>query len=408
MKINNSGNSILDRIFKFLFKSNRKVDLVGSIYPTGTLSNFNRKYNLEVPIRPIRPVNNSLADSQSLIEMSYHAYEIRHGISNISRDCFQTLDGRIGTWKVSEEFNKKKINKRIIEIGDSLANRVFRKDYVLGGNKFKRAVEDILFYGDSFLELSIVKNDNKEWEINNSIYLPSLSTFVDEDEHGYINYYSQREYLYPSPNDRIIHPLKMLHFSYEKKQVYGQPIIYQSIAPWERFKAISEDLEQAARDVGYPLNIHTLPEGTTETDRQLYERRNEEMLSQGILTNLYLLPGTEVQRIAENSGALEPLIKVWLQYRYQLIPPGIPHWFFPGMGLESASGKDISGQPAMNYARLIAFLRSILGEQIKWALSIEIILKEGYEFYNENKNFEITWGEWLVNENDSKKEVNKN
>lgn len=407
----NSNTSILDRIFKFLFRSNKKQDLSGSIYPTGSLTNFNKKYNLEIPIKAIRPVNNSLSDTQSLIEMAYFGYEIRHSISIISRDCFQTLDGKVASWKISDKFNEKKINKRVVEIGDDLANRTFRKEYVLGGNKLKKAVEEFLFYGDSFLELSVIKNADKVWEINNSIFLPTLSTFVNMDESGYISEYSQREYLYPSPNDRIIHPLKMLHFSYEKKQVYGQPITYQSIPAWERFKKISEDLEQAARDTGYSLLVHTLPEGSSETDRQLYEQRNEQMLSQGILTNLYLLPGVEVERIAANAGALEPLIKVWLQYRYQLIPPGIPHWFFPGMGLESASGKDIANQPALNYARLIAFLRSILGEQIKWAISIEMILKESYEFYEENKNFEITWGEWLINENnssESSKEPTKN
>jgi hypothetical protein len=399
------NSNFLDTLWNQLFRKKQPKKLAGvsgSQYPLGSLTTYARKQHLEIPFTPVRPIKNSFRNSVELLEMSEWSYELRHSVSVIARDVFQSLDGRITSWSVSPEYKKKKINKEVLAIADDLATRTSGKELILGGNFLQRAVRDFLLFGDAFVSLGFDKDGiSKEWHISESLYLPTLSTFVDVDEQGKILSYSQRESTTIRESDIFIHPLKVLQFSYEKNQVYGNPISYQSLEPWRQLQEISRDLEQAARDCGYPILLHKFPEQVNETDKEAYQSRYEDMLNTGIVTSLYLLPGMDVERIAADSGALEPLIKLWLQKRYECIPPGLPLYLFPGLGIESTSGKEISAQPATNYARFIASIRGILSEQIKWAISLEMVLTRGIEFYQENKNFDLEWGSWILTGNES-------
>jgi hypothetical protein len=139
-----------------------------------------------------------------------------------------------------------------------------------------------------------------------------------------------------------------------------------------------------------------MPEEASETYKDVYQQRHESSLGTGILTNLYLMNGADVRKAATDADTLAPLMNYWLSKRYHCLPPGIPHWFFPGMGLESSSGKDIANQPALNYGRIIADLRSLAGEQVKWALSIELVLAKGFDWFQENGGFDIAWPKWFV------------
>lgn len=398
------NSNFLDTLWNQLFRKKQPKKLAGvsgSQYPLGSLSQYARKQNLEIPYQPARPVKNSFSTSIELIEMSEWSYECRHAVSIISRDVFQSLDGRITSWSVSPEYKKKKINKDVLKIADDLSTRTSGKELLLGGNFLQRAVRDLLFFGDAFISLGFVRDGiSKEWHISESLYLPPLSTFVDVDEQNKILSYSQRESVNQKATDIIIHPLKVLQLSYEKSQLYGSPITYQSLGAWRELQDVSMDLNQAARDCGYSILLHKFPEQVNEMDKESYQSRHQDMLNQGLVTNLYLLPGMEIERIASDSGALEPLMRLWLQKRYQCIPPGVPIYFFPGLGLESTSGKDIATQPAFNYARLIASIRGVLSEQIKWAVSLEIVLTRGYDFYLANKNFDLTWGDWHITGNE--------
>lgn len=399
------NSNFLDTLWNQLFRKKQPKKLAGvsgSQYPLGSLANYARKQNLEIPFTPVRPIKNSFRNSVELLEMSEWSYELRHAVSIISRDCFQSLDGRITSWSVSPEYKKKKINKEVLTIADELSTRTSGKELILGGNFLQRAVRDFLFFGDAFVSLGFDKDGiSKEWHISESIHLPTLSTFVDVDEQGKILSYSQRESVNIRESDIFIHPLKVLQFSYEKNQIYGNPISYQSLEAWRQLQEISRDLEQAARDTGYSMLLHKFPEQVNELDKEAYQSRYEDMLNTGIVTSLYLLPGMDVARIAADSGALEPLMKLWLNKRYECIPPGLPLYLFPGLGIDSTSGKEISAQPAMNYARLIASIRGVLSEQIKWAISLEMVLTRGYDFYQENKNFDLEWGSWVITGNES-------
>jgi hypothetical protein len=393
--------NLLQRLWSFFttgtLTSADSSNLQGSQYPIG--NRYRRRTTLPLPEQPVRPIYGDLSISQELIEMKTWSYEMRHAISFLARDCFQQIDGRSASWRIAEELDDgRKVHPDVLSIGRDIANRRNGKTLVLGGDRLQRAARDMMGYGDSFVELAIEREGigQRDWGISRSLYLPSLSVFVDEDEHGEPQTYIQQERVSRGTNDIEIHPVKMLHFSYEKNRQYGDPLSFQSLEPWRKIKAASADLEDAAREAAIAPWLHLMPPEQNEDYRKQYQQRHESLLNDGVITNLYLMSGADVRKAMSGSDSLKPLVDYYLSLRYQMLPPGLPHYLFPGLGLESSSGKEIANQPALAYARMIANLRSLLGEQIRWAISLEIVLKKGFDFFVSDGYFDIVWSPWLI------------
>lgn len=62
----------------------------------------------------------------------------------------------------------------------------------------------------------------------------------------------------------------------------------------------------------------------------------------------------------------------------------------------NGGAKDLNGQPALTYSRLISEVRSLLGEQVRWAINMKLVLRYGYDFYYANRKFDICWPEWIL------------
>lgn len=375
--------------------------LEGSQDSPRALGSFSRiqDYMLDLPDEPTRPINGSLNTSADLAEMAIWSREGRDVGSYLSRDCFMESSGRSGSWSVgTATMGGETVNKDVIAIARNLASRRNGKELILGGNRLKRAASDAgAFFGDSFLELAIETEgiSRKDYGISNSLYLPALSVFVDESVDGRLNGYWQRASMSPAPGDIYIHPLKMLHFSYERGRRYGHPLLLQSVPTWRKLKRVAPALEKAIQQTSVAPWLHLMPEGKNEKYRQAYARAHQEQEAQGILSNLYLLDGHDVKRAAGGNQDLGTLVDHWLNLRAMLVPAGFPSYLFPRLGSGSgANNKELANQPAGVYARLISDVRAMLGEQIKWALDLEILLSRGYDFLMENVNYEIVWPEW--------------
>jgi hypothetical protein len=391
----------LIKIWNQLTRPDRTGSIQGSQYPIPMGRSKDRSTILEIPIRPIRPVLNNLDYSFELLEISSWSYEARHAISCITRDCFQDQEGRVKSWSIApsvdNDGNELKLNPDILAIGNALKERYNGKDQLLGGNALQRAAREMLFYGDSFLELGFEKEGlskgTGDWGIAKTLYLPTFQTFVEEDEEGGTECYWQRRTLRPSKEDLRIEPIKMLHFKYEEQALYGVGITFQSLEPWRKLKEASADLENASRAVGVSPWLHIMPDGKDERYKREYAQEHEQLLADGIITNLYLMNGQDVRKASSGDTNLSDLLDYCLDLRRQMIPPGLPAWLFPGLGKDDRA-QDLQGQPALAYARMIAAVRGLLGEQIKWAINVELILKKGYDWWLENNKYDIVWGDW--------------
>jgi hypothetical protein len=367
------------------------------------LGSYNRMkdYMLDLPETAKRPINGSLDLSNALMEMATWSREARDVGSYLARDSFMEQSGRFGSWSIAKvKGDDEAVHPDVIAIGKNLAGRRSGKELILGGTRLKRAASDAAaFYGDAFLEVSIDKEGigRNDYGIARSLYLPSLSVFVDETSDGQLNGYWQRARMTPSEDDIFIHPIKMLHFSHEKQRRYGQALLQQSIPPWQKLKRVAPDVEKAVRESAIAPWLHIMPETYKAKERAAYKRNHETMQMNGVISNLYLAHGTEVRRAVGGNADLQSIIEHWLNLRAQLVPSGFPSYLFPRLSTGSAtSNKELANQPAAVYARMIADIRGMLGDQLRWAIDLEILLVKGYDFLMEHHDYDIAWPTWDI------------
>ena len=391
--------NVFNRIWQFFTRKTQGQPLEG--YRQSALnSTYFLNANLELLETPIRPIHGNINLSYELLEMYHWCYEYRAAIDAIASDCFQQVDGEVGSWYVPEILSDgTNVNPDVIAIAKELSTNRRGKNLILGGDFLERAAIESLAFGDSFIELGIDKEGigRNDWDIVSSQYLPPFSSFVTQDQHGQTTGYTQRIKLSPSDSDVEFAPLKILHFKYKSRGLYGNALGFPSIESWRKLKDVSINLEKAARDVGVVPWLHIMAEGKTEEDRDRYRQRHESMMQVGIVSSLYLMNGADVRKAANASGdALKPLMDYWLQLRYQCIPPRVPTWMFPGLSGADGGANDLHGQPALTYARLISEVRAMIGEQVRWAITVKMVLRYGYDFYLENQHFDVTWPDWVL------------
>lgn len=356
-------------------------------------------------------MGNTYVTSQ-LIEMSVWNQEVRHSSSILARDVFIRENGEVRSWKVNPKMGDEddfvEVDKNLLSLSKEIAARQFGKDLVLGGNSLETGVRRMLRYGDSFVELGLNTTgfNKREYFIEKIQYLPTFSMFVDVNDMGELEgTYSQRKQIDRRPDDKVFPDWKILHFKYEELGAsgrYGDPLFLQAVETYEYLKEHRPDVADAVRATAISPWLHVMPEGADSDYKEEYMTSHKALLAQGLVANLYLLNGADLRKAYSNGNeSLKGVFDYWTKLREEMIPPGVPLWFFPGLGMESNSGKDIANQPALMYSRNIQALRGLVGTQVKWCISLEYVLKFGYQSYHENivkkGGFELDWGAWAVN-----------
>lgn len=376
-----------------------KASLQGSRIPltVGAIQRYSLE--LEVPDVAIRPINQSLETSYDLLEMMHWSYEVKNGLEYIARDVFCDASGRVGSWSVGPDIESgRSPHPDVVAIATDLGKRYSGKTMVLGGSRLARAAIESLGLGDACMELAIEKEGigRNDYGISNSLYIPPLTVFIDEGVDGQLNGYWQRQKMTPSDGDRFLHPVKTLWFSYNKRGLYGSPSTLPSVPTWQKLKKCASDVEEAARANGIIPWLHIMPDDRGEDYKESYKQEYQSLRSDGIITDLFLSGGADVRKAATGTASIQSLIDYWLQLRYQMVPPGVPLWFYPGLGMDSATGKELANQPAAAYIRMVNSLRGMIGEEIRWAINLELILKRGIEFMLDNQHYDVVWPELEV------------
>ena len=378
----------------------RTSKLVGSqdqILPAGQVRRRNLR-RLDIPEIPIRPIMFDFEASRSLLEMSVWSYEFSACLRLLAQNTFQNEHGGVESWSLAPNTG---LDSYTIGLIEDLRNRYCGKDEILGGEVLEAAVQQIMTGGDSFMELGI-ERDGTGYAIAQSLYLPAFSTFVEEDEHGFILEYRQQSNFESSETDRVwkgTDLARILHFKAPGPGRYGTPPGLSQILAWEDLKDASADLADAARSSAILPNLHIMPEDKGENYKNRYRDEYEETRAMGIVTDLYLRHGAKVEKLAAATPTLKPLLDYNLQRRYQLCIPGCPIFLIPGLGLEQGASKELGGQPALAYGRLISTIRSYLAKQIIWAIGVEVTLNKGYDFWKrERPKVRLEWPKFITQE----------
>jgi hypothetical protein len=359
---------------------------------------------LDVEETPLRPIKGSIYYSHQLAEIREWSAEANDAIDLLARDCFTSDDGEVGSWQIAglkegieRDSPRAKLNPKLLSLYREVSQRRCGKDLVIGGDKLMLGVDQALTYGDSFLQIRLeregMSGGTKDWGIAESMYMPPLSMFVMPDAVG--REASYRQYFPDSKAHQDYHLLEILHFSYKKRGLYGRGLYLSRIESWERLKRLASKVEDALSSCGVSPWLHILPRETPSSDVELYKQKLNNLESQGIIKSLVLLEGSDVRKAANNDAGLAEILEYWLQLRQCFIPLGMPDYFFSSLPNSVKSNRDLGLAPAALYARTRAANQAIAGQQAKWAMDIEIILKFGYDFWKRNP-YEIVWPRWEI------------
>jgi hypothetical protein len=172
----------------------------------------------------------------------------------------------------------------------------------------------------------------------------------------------------------VFNPAKIAHFRYRRKNLYGRSVFSASLEDWARLRETTEDLAKASREIGVNPTWH---KGNAEADITYMEalRENHQaQLQEGPISHYYLLSGEEIGKVGQLNPDLKPLIDTVLMWRSRIVmASGVPPYLFAG--LPTIGAKDISGQPALAYARRINAIRAQATEGIKQIIDTELFLK---------------------------------
>lgn len=393
------GNiTLFEKAWRFLTQF-RRTSLVGSQRPLATrnlgLATSRRDYDLEIREFPIRDA----ALARELIEITQYCVEARSVLSYLARDVFSSSDGDDQGFTVSPTLddNETPVDSEVKDIILDLLSRKNGGDYVLGGGFLKKAVRNAVGYGDCFIEFSIDKEGigRNDYCVSNSIYLPTWEMFRCEDDRGQLLGFEQRRRL-QDPDPVGFHPLSVIHLRYEQAFLYGQSIFMQSREDWARLKDATFDLANAMRAIGCNPTLHFLPESADESYRIAYKDNYQQMLTDGMVTDLFLLAGSDVRKISNVNPDLKTLIDNVNFLRSRILPPGFPIWMIPG--LDTTGAADISGQPARAYSRLRNDICSMIAEGAKQIIDIELVLKLGWDKFLEVGKYRLVFPRFLVTE----------
>jgi hypothetical protein len=189
-----------------------------------------------------------------------------------------------------------------------------------------------------------------------------------------VMHYEQR---YAGLKDAVIIPKSnLIHWTYNKRYLYGRSLFYESIPDWDKLKDIDTDLSDASRSASIQPNLHIMPPGADESYKRVYKEDHEMRRKQGLITDIYLLQGADVRKPAglPTTFPLNGLIAHFDKRRLRIAARSrVPTYL---LGIESKSAKEIAMQPALSFMVFIGVVRQLFSVGLRQLINTELALKQ--------------------------------
>lgn len=320
-----------------------------------------RNYDLEIHETPIRDQDGK---ARELIELHEWCPEVNFAIETLVQDCLSSADGDDQGIIINEEIREgEEVDAEVFSVGMDAIDRLFHY------GDLAIILERMLSWGDAFIELGI---DINQMAVTRLMPLPTWEMFRVEPN-GLLERFEQRRSY--SGNDAIAFiPAKIAHFRYRRKNLYGRGLFGASLEDWARLREATEDLALASREIGVNPTWHKIPSDQDRRYLDAYRDNHQAQIAEGAIAHYYLMPGEEIGKVGDANPDLKPLIESVLMWRSRIVmASGVPPYLFAG--LPTIGAKDISGQPALAYARRINAIRAQCTEGIKQIIDTELALK---------------------------------
>jgi hypothetical protein len=324
-----------------------------------SISTNDVKLGLEITEVPIR----NQITARELLAIRRYCPEVCTAARIIKGDLFANGDGDMSGYTIADTLiDETPIDPRVSEILKALIERA------INGQALLEFADRAIFLGDAFASIVF---DDKITRIEKLLAIPTFEVFRVEANDGTLLQFEQRATLYDS-DPIVFNPLTMVHFRYDKDHLYGRALTLPILDDWRRLARGKEDLSKASRTIGVNPDVHEMPPGVDDRYRDSYSRDIERKESAGIVVRHYIRHGAKISKLSQNDPNLDAIINsndFWRQIIVTTL--GIPAYLG---GLPAIGARDVSGQPAMAYARYIGSLRSMLSAGIRQLCDLELAL----------------------------------
>jgi hypothetical protein len=324
-------------------------------------TSMGRNYDLEIHEQPIRDQDGK---ARELIELHEWCPEVNFASETLVQDCLSSADGDDQGIIINEKIREgEKVDADVFSVGMDLIDRLFHY------GDLAIILERMLSWGDAFIELGI---DLDQMAITRLQALPTWEMFRVE-QNGTLERFEQRRSWAGDDSIQFI-SAKIAHFRYRRKNLYGRGLFAASLEDWARLREATEDLALASREIGVNPTLHEMPQDQDRQYLEAYRDNHQTQIAEGAIAHYYLMPGEKITKVGNANPDLKPLIDSVLMWRSRIVmASGVPPYLFAG--LPTIGAKDISGQPALAYARRINAIRAQVTEGIKQIIDTELALK---------------------------------
>ncbi len=372
----------------------------GTIRPRALIERrAQRELSLEIPEFPIRDRNRAI----QLIEMTAHQPEVGTALKIAVRDIYSSEDGddaaaiEISPWLDTQQTTP--LDTQLYDAASESLARLFRPELL------HAIAWRLLAYGDCFGNIAL--SEGRAKGVASLILLPTWEVFRVEDDKGFLICFEQRREL----DDRhplTLYPGLVTHWRNGCYGLYGRSQFSECLPDWREYKQTLSDLARISHEHAVNPTIFEFDASMGQAAIDAFRHESEDAYrSEDILPRLYLPSSVKVTRMANRDISLDSYLSSLREKRMVFVRASeMPVWMFPG--LDGVSGaKDISGQPALAYSRLVNYRRQILSEGIKQVLVTDLALRFGIEsdLLTQYKRLRIKWPEFHVRPQDAQTAV---
>lgn len=227
-----------------------------------------------------------------------------------------------------------------------------------------------LAWGDAFANCLVDLNARR---VERLLLLPTWQLFVIPDPITAVPIrYEQRV-----SRQRVvgIDPIIMVHWAYNKRYLYGRSLFEESLDDWQRLKRANEALTDGAETITYQPNLHLMPPGADESYKAQYKADHESRKRDGIIPDIYLLPGQDVRKPQGLPSAypLNGFIDNFNLRRTRIaarsrVPPYL-------LGIDTKFAREIAMQPAIGFKVFVGVVRQLFAAGLRRIIDLELALQ---------------------------------
>lgn len=351
-------------------------------------------HDLEIPEYITRTEAYGATNASHLVEMVTYCQPIKKAARVILDAVMSSPDGSDWGVSISPTVGPEDAQVPVDTLIQLIGDRVLRE--TIGYETIRLMAKRAINYGDCFTEKIFMFNPQApliKASLSGVLVLPTFQMFRLEDNQGRLQGFEQRLSLYQAGNEIKFSPVQICHLRYDPEYLYGTSFFDGSLKDWVNFKDACLALVTASKLAVNPIK-YTIPEHWEKLQKEQYIEQQQRAYKAGIIAQMFTTSDVEIERLGNGSVSSQGQIESVLYYRRALKDnTRLPSYLWNDEPVTS-SARDVSGQPAMCMAVMVASIRQMISKSLREIIDTELILMGMID--PESRKYELKWPKLLA------------